>query len=643
MRIAPICGEAFDSWLEATAASMSACWGDVVDSVGLIPAGAQIPRDSVARWLRGLSDAQAAAVSSATGLSPEQIAAMTFGGLLARAAESAGLSGPSFESLLWMRDGRCRFCPACLSENGGRWLLWWRLRWAFACPRHGCLLADVCPCCQRHQRTTGAPAGLIPAPGGCTRKRRGSHGRDTTRCEGELSKAGGLVLRPGHPALHAQRALVAVMESGAADFGIYRGSPIPFSQLIADTAAVGGRVLGYATRDQLHEIVPGDVVDQYLRDRPTVERLGGRAARVTATATASAAAVAATAAWSILSAPTVEDAGGRLHWLVAANRQSGVAVRASTLGWGRGISPVMGEVQRAALDPVRTPVEQIRHRAGHRTPTPAPDRSRAKNLPALVWPCWSLPLRCIGLGHRELRAALSVAITLVGTRTPLAAVIGALGSATTVRRVSRVLQHLHASPRWAQTRSDIAGWAAFLDAAPPPIDYQRRRGLACADLLPIEVWRELCLSVGVSAGRGVRLRLVRCWLFERLTTLPAEQSAWAFDSAEFRTKLLAIMLWLPEKLVTLTDDYACDYLGRRGIRGEPIVWSPSTPGGDTRGDSDEIDVGKVHRWIDANQPRSFAAAAIHFGADIEVIRYHLQKAPLRGTAPGGPDSGRFTR
>ncbi|MEV0963380.1 TniQ family protein [Streptomyces sp. NPDC049910] len=27
-------------------------------------------------------------------------------------------------------------CPSCLRENGGRWLLKWRLIWSFACVRH---------------------------------------------------------------------------------------------------------------------------------------------------------------------------------------------------------------------------------------------------------------------------------------------------------------------------------------------------------------------------------------------------------------------------------------------------------------------------------------------------------------------------
>lgn len=644
VRVAPVCGEALDSWLEALAVRMAACWGDVVESVGLISAGADSARDCVAGWLRGLSAAQVLAVSTATGISAEQVASMTFQGVLNRAAGSGGLRGSSLESLLWMRGWRCRFCAACLSENGGRWALWWRLRWAFACPHHHCLLVDVCPMCHRSQRAEPPPSGLIPLPGGCTRKRLGSHGRHIARCDGELTAADGLPLGPDHPVLGAQRALLEAMQSGWAGFGVYRRAPIPFSQLIADIAAVGGRILGYATRDELRGVLPGDVVDQYLDDRAATGAAGGRASRVTASATASAAAVAATAAWSILSALTVVDAGGRLRWLVASSRRRGVAVRASTLGWGRGISPVLAAVQLAALEPFMAPIDQLRHRTTGAYPTSTGDEARAGCLPALVWPRWSLPLRCPGVGHRELRAALSVAIALVGTRAPLAEVVGALGSVATVRRALRVLQHLHASPRWAQTRSDITAWAAYLDAAPPPIDYRRRRTLPCTDLLPVEVWRDLCLSVGVGPGRAVRLQLMRCWLHERLTTLPAESCSWAVDSADFRGKLAALPLWLTAELVAALDDYAREFLADNGIRSEPVVAGPPgvVSGGRLAGDDGGgVDVDALHRWIGRHQPRSFAAVAAHFGVDTDAVRYLLEEAPTPSAVvdTGGSSGG----
>ena len=478
------------------------------------------------------------------------------------------------------------------------------------------------------QRTTIAPAELIPVPGRCTRKHRGAHGRDITRCGGELTGSIGLALFPGHPAVDAQRAVLATLASDIAGFGVYRDAPVSFPQSIADTAALGGRVLRYATAAEPHQILPHDLVDQYLLNRGDPAQV--RPSRITAIATAETAAVGATAAWSVLSAPTVSEAGARLGWLIDSNRGSGVAVRPSTIGWGRGISPVLREVQLAALDPFNSPVRQLRRRTTGTAVGSASAHSRAARLPTLVWSCWSLPLRRRGLGHRELRAALSAAVAVVGTRNSLVELIGELGSATTVRRVSRVLHLLHASPQWEWIRSAINAWAAYLDAHPPPIDYHRRRGLKCEGLLPPEAWRELSLPRGVGPGRGIRPQLLRCWLFERLTTLPAEQSPWAIDSAEFRSKLGAMPLWLTAELVTALDEYGRQFLASLGIVGEPMVWAPP-PIDQHLGvvpDEPTADVAAVHRWIAKHRPCSFATLLNHFGLDIDTARFLLDQSPI---------------
>ena len=60
-----------------------------------------------------------------------------------------------------------RYCPSCLAELGGRWLLAWRLGWIFACTAHGVLLCDTCPACGQEPRSrTGRASGLNP-PGTC--------------------------------------------------------------------------------------------------------------------------------------------------------------------------------------------------------------------------------------------------------------------------------------------------------------------------------------------------------------------------------------------------------------------------------------------------------------------------------------------
>ncbi|MFD1921566.1 TniQ family protein [Streptomyces beijiangensis] len=38
-----------------------------------------------------------------------------------------------------------RWCPCCIRENCGRWMLRWRLAWSYACLIHEVFLAFRCP------------------------------------------------------------------------------------------------------------------------------------------------------------------------------------------------------------------------------------------------------------------------------------------------------------------------------------------------------------------------------------------------------------------------------------------------------------------------------------------------------------------
>ena len=98
-----------------------------------------------------------------------------------------------------MRRRGSRYCPSCLAERDGRWLLSWRLGWVFACPAHGVLLCDTCPACGQAPRSRTGRAGLNP-PGTCanTIKRNNC-------CGADLREATPRRLAPGHPVLAAQR------------------------------------------------------------------------------------------------------------------------------------------------------------------------------------------------------------------------------------------------------------------------------------------------------------------------------------------------------------------------------------------------------------------------------------------------------
>lgn len=605
---------------------MDTTWGDLVEGIGLASRHEQRRRDYVAAALRGLSVSQLAAVSYSTGVDADVLRSMTFSALLDQSTRGAGARSVPPNSLLWLRGFRSRYCASCLLESGGRWSLRWRLRWGFACERHRCLLQDLCPDCRRTQRTEPPPSGLVPKLGHCTRKLFGANGRSAARCDGELSSADSLVLDYAHPALQAQAAIDQALETGSADFGVYRQSPVSFADLIADFAALGGRVLAYASTTDLKALLPADIVGNHVEAQAGQAR--DKPARVTADSTAGATALAAAAAWSMLTPPTTRAAAERLRWLIESNRKCGVAVRASGVGWGRGVSAVVRGVQLAALEPFMVPSDQLRYRIPCDIPSAGLAQSATDRIPALLWASWSLPLRCSGVGHSELRGGLSAAVALVGVRAPLAEIVTELGSTVTVRGVLRILQRLHASPRWGETRSAITSYAEFLNDQPPPIEYRRRRLLSCSGLLPDVVWDDLCPRIGFGAGRGTRLRLVRSWLFERLTTLPAENSPWSIDSAAFRSTLSTMSLWMTAELVESLDQYALEFLRDRGIRGEPVVWWPSRRPGSDGFTSSAFDAESLHRWIGSRKPRSFADLVQYFGIDADVARAVLDEHPV---------------
>lgn len=626
IRIRPLPGESLDSWLETLAERMDTTWGDLVEGIGLATRHEQRRRDYVAAALRGLSVPQLAAVSHSTGVDADVVQSMTFSALLDRPPRSAGARSVPPNSLLWLRGFRSRYCAPCLSENGGRWSLWWRLRWAFACERHQCLLQDLCPDCRRAQRTEPAPSGLVPRLGRCTRRMTNADGRSAARCGGELCSPDSLVLDYAHPALRAQAAMRQALETGTAAFGVYGQSPVTLAELIADFAAIGGRVLAYASPTELKALLPADIVDNHVGAQAV--RARDKPARVTAESTAAATALAAAAAWSMLTPPTTRAAAERLRWLIESNRKCGVAVRASSVGWGRGVSALVRGVQLAALEPSLVPSDQLRYRIPCDIPSAGLAQSATDRIPALLWTSWSLPLRCSGVGHSELRGGLSAAVALVGVRAPLAEIVTELGSTVTVRGVLRILQRLHASLRWGETRSAINAYAEFLNDQPPPIEYRRRRLLSCSGLLPDEVWDDLCPRIGLDVGRGRRLRLVRSWLFERLTTLPAERSPWSIDSTAFRSLLSTMSLWMTAELVESLDQYALEFLGDMGIRGEPVVWWPSRRPGSDGFTSSAFDAESLHRWIGTRKPRGFADLVQYFGIDADVARAVLDEHPV---------------
>lgn len=172
-----------------------------------------------------------------------------------------------------------------------------------------------------------------------------------------------------HPVVHAQRVVNAVIDGETASFGAYRISPQPRISVLSDLRAVAGRVLAYATPQELQAVIPDDLrAAHFDAARHQVRRSGisgaGMKPGLAAPARAAATALGVIAALHALEKSDIAEAGDELRWLMTSSRARGSHVYPTNTAWGRGISPVLTGIQLAALGPTLNPCDQLRYRIG---------------------------------------------------------------------------------------------------------------------------------------------------------------------------------------------------------------------------------------------------------------------------------------
>jgi hypothetical protein len=486
----PVDGEALDSWLEAVSHRLASAWGDLADAFGLPTANSS----GGTPWLTRLTSAEAVGVSVATGQQLTQLHAMTlarYDGTGLRIRQDTRSANRAFP---WSRLRFSRYCPDCLRGSAGRWQLFWRLGWAFACDEHRCLLVDECPSCGQRQRERSFPADLIPEPGRCALPAAGATGRAPRRCGADLAAAPTVRFSDGHPMLSAQRTLREVIDTDAAVFGIYRDRPMPSADVLADVRAAAGRILGYATDDDLQRILPADLCRAYRQLKTRTDGVGaaplpGDKPGLAAPTHAATAAVGVTAALGVLDSADIASAGNALRWLVTSARSGGLAVNTSNIGWGRGTTAALTAAQLVALAPHLKPSDQLRYRIGTPLPTRPSHRdadiaAMTEKLPAAMWPAWALRLAAPRQDYQYLSTALPCAVLLVNTRLSFSQVSEAMGRRNVDgRSLSHTLQQLEDDPHWNHIRDAVIRLADYLHGHDCPIDYQRRRTLDYSTLL----------------------------------------------------------------------------------------------------------------------------------------------------------------
>jgi TniQ/Bacterial regulatory helix-turn-helix protein, lysR family len=646
IRVAPLTGEALDSWLEAIAHRTHTAFGDLLSAIALTRHNGV---GTTHRWMVRLHPDQVAAISDATGITEATVHAMTLAHYGGRALRIDPDSGTVSRAFPWGRGIGSRFCPTCLAQSGGRWQLAWRLGWTFACTRHDCLLADACPRCGAVQRRRTHVGDVIPTPGRCAHPATDAIGRMPARCGADLTAAPVACFDPNHPVVAAQRIVDAILDAETSAFGVYRMTPQPRLAVLADLRAIAGRALAYATPQDLEAIMPADVLTAY-RDAAMHADLRSGPARtdakpgLAAPARAPTAAVGVAAALQALGSRDVASAGDRLRWLVASSRQRGLAVSATNMGWGKRTSPVLTAVQLAALGPMLKPITQLRYRIGTALPTrPAPDTTAATALaariPSMLWPAWSLRLSIPNCHQRQLRPILSIALLLINSRLELDAAARLLDSPIAGHAVSRVLPYLHARDEWPSILAGLIRMADYIAEHDVPIDYQRRRRLDYSTLLLDKAWARICRDTATPGPGSIRARIARCFLFERLSGMPASSAPRALDDNAFRTLVADFPRHLTPELARALDEHAHDVLADHGLDGEPVVWRPPAsvldglwlPGDDP----DAVDLTGLHHVVAAGG-KKLGIAATRLATSLDTVRYLLETHPApRPARPPG--------
>ncbi|MFJ7324010.1 TniQ family protein [Streptomyces sp. NPDC101062] len=643
VRLSPHPGEALDSWTEALAARLHCPLGDLTTALGLEAAGEPDKEHrghKPPNWTVALDDSEAHTVADACGLDAEGVHALTLMRYHRRAVIVFPATRRVDRTTLWGRANGSRFCPRCLAESGGRWLLAWRLGWSFACTRHRILLTDTCWQCHRLQRLRVPPAGTVPVPGHCTNPGPGS-GRAVPRCGADLTSTPVLALPQDHLALRTQYLIMESVRSGVADFGLYERAPV--AEFLTDVRMLSKNLLTHPDQDELTWRLPTEIAAPYEQARalphsktsPTASRARpGFASPARAEITAAA----ATLAVEALSLATTGEAGARLAWLFAPSAAPAPRTAASKYQ----ASELVLDIRREALR--RLPAAITSGAGPRRT-------DRASKIPSLLWPAWTVALtpthRHYKQTFRGLAHALAVLLILDGPGDSIARASRQLGSCQPADSVAELVHRLRRLPDWAAIDAALGQAMRYLDNHNCPIDYERRRHLDYNTLLLTEDWLALSRRAGHFPGDDRRPFTARRWLFERISGMPADQAPAAFTLTEprQRNEVSGFSTHLTPELLREFDQYALTFLNKHGATGEPVTWTPPTAGlqvlqlpGTLH---DRLPTQEIHHLIRRERlaPRTIAR---RFNVSVDAIRAVLHEHPAPLTLRQQRANGRLT-
>jgi hypothetical protein len=614
-------GEALDSWAEVLARRSGMPIVQLLPALGMPSSTLQARHTLIA------------GTPSAVLRRIERQAGLTYGRLDAAVIDL-------YDTLHWPVLDGSRYCPACLEETDGRWLLRWRLPWVFACRPHQVLLADRCPGCGlMPRRRVGAAAGLHPA-GACPNLITRGH-----ICATDLRATPPRARPADDPLIDTQQWIdsrLAIIEAG------HNGrADAETATLLADLHAVGHWRRIQSTADDYRPLGSDAVraFTSYLAQQRGDRRPPHRAFTDSLLVGASAA-----FAIALLTATRDDDilSGLRLLTLPRPGTAASMTPRRRSTSFGqyyhwKTLSPGAHARLLRALDAQLPPVDRLRHRSCTSTPR-LPDSTdlmlgRARHVPQLLWPEWAVRFtpnpRC---AHPDaFRAALSICLLMPGRFEKNEAKTAALLQPHRPRLAGVILRRLvaHAGDG---VLTAICALANYLDEPGSAIDYQRRRAVITETLVTEQQWKRLSRRAWTHPGKGEHRSapsLARRYLFQLLTgaDLNDTRHSLAYRGPADRTRYLGSVEKMSTPLRHALHEHAARHLHRLGID-EPLTWAP--PGSICTGldlpgrDPDDIDLDRLQRLV-IDEQRSLRHAARELDTTLEHVRLAVDRTDR---APG---------
>jgi hypothetical protein len=641
MRVDPLPGEALESWLAALATRMNATWGEVLDAV--LPTGSNGTASSHrgAVLTTGVSDAERDSISAATGVSGADIDTMTLAGhygspLITIDPRTGRARTP------WGLLYRQRFCPFCMRTFPGRRKLEWFLPWISTCTEHRCLLADTCPRCAQTQMVSDwFNRWMSTHPDRCRRTVKTDP--RSARCLARLSTSRCDRLRPGHPVLTMQDELTELLTEDIVDVGVYRSAPVSAAQLLIDVQVLGNRMMRAPSIAGLVTIL-GDraserEVTRWLNTAPIPDQTRSKnqsapgATRLGLTQPGAWVGAGVAAALTVLMQPSLQEAGTTLRTATSTALTRELRFRTNISRPTHSAAVRAVEIQARAT--ASTVLNELRYRTITGLPRlPDTPRFASKHamldaVPTLFWAEWAFRLDTEDLPWGTARQVLSRLLLTIGCVMATGELERRLHSTVRSQRFGEAANSLRAHPNWEGSITALLRLHEYLQAKPPPIDYQRRRDLSYTYLLPEAHWVDLVAEQGAGTT-ATTATAARLWLIEQLSGAPVrttEQSSPTPGACTDRMRKT-----LTPQLVAILNTVAVDFLRAHGVGDEPPTWEPpltlleglTLPGSPPEAVSPKA----IHELLVSGL--TIPAIARHLDTSVWKVRHQLERHPLPG-------------